>query len=350
MGFGSTHPGFRGVYVDIADFSDIYRLNYGSRIASRVLFPLEHFKVWDDRGLYRGARKIDWSQYLKLKETFAIDFSVDHPAFKNSLYAAQVVKDAICDHFRDKEGSRPSVDTLRPQVQFHLYIREGYATLSLDTSGVPLHKRGYRQEGGEAPLQETLAAALLRLARYTKDDTLLDPCMGSGTFLIEAAMMASNTPPGYLRQKWGFTSHPEYSESAWLKTKQALDKAILPLSPNKIFGIDINKAQLRLALANIRTAGFHRFIKVAEGDFRDFTPEIKPSLIIANPPYGKRMGGDEPYMTSLYQALGDFFKAQAPAKAFVLTSANYPIGLRTSKRHLISTGGLEARFFEFDIF
>ena len=125
LGFSGTRQGFRGVYVEVPDFKSVCKINYLSRIASRVLYPIEHFKVWDHKTLYKGALKVDWSRFLKLSETFAIDFAVDHPAFKNSLYAAQVLKDAICDQFREKEGARPSVDVVRPSVQFHLFIREG---------------------------------------------------------------------------------------------------------------------------------------------------------------------------------------------------------------------------------
>ena len=204
IGFPATKEGFRGVYVEVDDFTDVCKINYLSRIASRVLYPLEHFKVWDDKTLYRGASKVDWSPDLKVDQTFAIDFSVDHPSFKNSLYAAQVLKDAICDQFRAKYDKRPSVDvSYDRRCSLHLFIREGWATLSLDTSGAPLHKRGYRSEGGEAPLQENLAAALLRAANYKKEEVLLDPCMGSGTFLCRSGFNR------YQHTPWLFTAKME---------------------------------------------------------------------------------------------------------------------------------------------
>lgn len=349
MGFKETKHGFRGVFVEVPDFASVCLINYCSRTASRVLLPLENFKVWDDKSLYKGALKIDWLAFLKLEETFSIDFSVNHPAFRNSLYAAQVLKDAICDQFRDKTGARPSVDTVQPSVQIHLFIHDGWATVSLDTSGVPLHKRGYRVDGGEAPLQENLAAALLRMAKYNKDEILFDPCMGSGTFLIEAALMATNTPPGFLRQKWGFQTHPDYNEKAWLKLKEQIDAKIIPLVPGKIFGIDINKSQVRYANSNLRTVGLHRGISISEGDFRSFCPQVKPTFLIANPPYGRRIG-EESYLHPLYNALGDFFKRQAPARGFVLTTPEHTIGLKPSRRHIVTNGGIEARFFEYDLY
>src|SRR5262249_15308890 len=145
--------------------------------------------------------------------------NVNHRRLHNSLFAAQVAKDAICDRMRKETGGRPSVQIQHPDVQLNLFIQQQYGLISLDTSKEPLHKRGYRLEAVEAPLQETLAAAILRLARYSKELIFLDPCCGSGTFLIEAALIATQTPPGYLRKEWGFMRHPEYDSSEWLKVR-----------------------------------------------------------------------------------------------------------------------------------
>lgn len=354
LGFDDIRHGFRGVHVEVDHFSAVYAINYASRLASRVLCPLAHFKVSDAKSLYIAALKLDWSQYMDLRKTFSIDFSVDHPAFKNTLFAAQVVKDALCDQFREKTGERPSVDTYNPQVQFHLFIREGKGTLSLDTSLTPLHKRGYRTEGGEAPLQETLAAALLKIAKYTPEDILVDPCMGSGTFLIEAALMASNTPPGLFRQKWGFESHPDYSKNDWLDTKKIFDSRVVPLKPNHFFGYDINRNMVRIAITNVRAAGMHQWVKCSYGDFRTLQLPTPATLIIANPPYGKRLS-EVDQLVPLYRALGDFMKQEAkpPARGFVLTAEPdlaKAIGLKTAKRHVVFQGGLEARFLEFDLY
>ncbi|MCB1114536.1 MAG: 50S rRNA methyltransferase [Chlamydiia bacterium] len=348
FGFSNLKPGFRGVYVEAPDFSAVYKINYLSRIATRVLLPIANFKVWDKKTLYKGAAKVDWSQYLDVKKTFSIDFSVSHKAFKNTLFAAQVVKDALCDHFREKTGVRPNVKTSNPQVQFHLFIYNDWATISLDTSGAPLHKRGYRMEGGEAPLQENLAAALLTMAGYHKDEVLLDPCMGSGTFLVEAAMIATNTPPGYLREHWGFFSHPDFNQETWEAFKAQEDEKILPLAPKKLFGIDKNKAQVQKAMANTRLAGLHKGVAISEGDFRDFKPPVKPTMLIANPPYGKRLDEGD-YLDRLYNELGDFYKAQAPAKGFILMPPDRSIGLKPTKRNVVFNGGIESRFNEYDL-
>lgn len=349
LGYEKTTPGFRGVYVEVEGIQDICRINYLSRIATRVLLPLAGFKVWDKKTLYSGALKIDWSQYLDPTKTFAIDFSVNHKAFKNSLFAAQVVKDAICDQFREKTGVRPSVHTSHPDVQIHLFIHDTWATISFDTSGSPLHKRGYRIEGGEAPLQENLAAALLKIAKYNADEVLVDPMMGSGTFLIEAAMIATNTPPGILREKWGFFHLPEFDREFWESFKVEEAKKIIPMPPKKLFGIDINKSQVRKAMANLRVSGLHKNVAIADGDLRTWTPPVKPTFLITNPPYGKRLDEGD-HLDALYRELGDFYKKQAPARGFVLTTPDRSIGLKASRRHEIYNGGIEARLFEYDLY
>jgi putative N6-adenine-specific DNA methylase len=317
-----------------------------------VLIPIGDFKVYDKETLYRGARKIDWDRFLGLKQTFAIDFSVNHREFNNTLFAAQVLKDAICDHFRDKTGERPSVNVQNPSVQFHLLIQRDTAVISLDTSLTPLHKRGYRLEAGVAPLQETLAAALLRLAKYKADDILLDPVMGAGTLLVEAALIATNTPPGFLRQRWGFSTHPDFREKDWVDVKEEADSKIVPLPPGKISGTDLSKNMVRIAQTNLKAAGFGRSVKVEMADFREYTPAIAPNIIIANPPYGERMGETES-LRSLYRELGQFMKkvSARPGKGFIISNSMEllkEVGLKSTQRHVVTHGGEEARFLEFD--
>ena len=241
LGIKETHLGYRGVFIEKWEWSTIYKVNYASRLASRVLLPLSRFKCFDRKTLYQSMIELDWSHLIKEGRTFAIDANVHHRELRNSLFAAQVVKDAICDQLREKHGHRPSVDVANPDIQLNLFIQNTAGVISFDTSGIPLHKRGYRQETVEAPMQESLAAAILRLANYTKDQILLDPCCGSGTILIEAALMATNTAPGYLRQKWGFTKHPRFDTLEWLSVKNKLDENRIPLQPQHLFGIDIAK-------------------------------------------------------------------------------------------------------------
>lgn len=354
MGITTSHIGYRGIYINDWDWKTIYQINYGSRLASRVLLPLLRFRCFDRRSLYRHAMEIDWPQFLKDGRTFAIDANVNHRELRNSLFAAQVVKDAICDQMRQRTGRRPSVQVQQPDLQLNLFIQQQNAVISFDTSGDPLHKRGYRQEAVEAPIQESLAAAILRLAHYSKDKILLDPCCGSGTFLVEAALMASQTPPGYLRHRWGFMGHPDYDSALWLKVRNQMDEKRIPLSPHHLFGIDKSQSAVRATKINLKAAGFHNQVEVQQDDFRDYNSQIVPNLIVTNPPHGKRLD-EEDQLRPLYRDLGDFIKKNCAkdGKGFVFVSnleLAKEVGLAASKRHVLSNGGIDSRLLEYDIF
>lgn len=354
LGFQDVKTGFRGVYVDRVDLTGIYRLNYLSRLGGRVLLPLAEFKCYDDKALYRAIGNVDWGRYLTNGKTFAIDANVTHRLIKNSHYAALVVKDAICDQLRDRTGRRPNIDVKNPDVQLNLFIHDRHAIINLDTSGSPLYKRGYRIQSVEAPMQESLAAALLRLARYTEQEVAIDPCCGSGTLLIEAALMATNTPAGFLRTDWGFANLPQHSQMEWLKVKNEADAARKAMPKGMLQGIEINQAALHTAKVNARAAGMHPYIEWVQGDFRDYTPTTPPTLLITNPPHGKRLDEEE-RLVSLYRSLGDFMKRRLAnsARGFVFTSnlrLAKEVGLAPKKRHVMSQAGEECRLLEFDVF
>ncbi len=353
MGIQSVQAGYRGVYIHEWDWPIIYKINYASRLASRVLLPLTRFKCFDRKSLYRGALEVDWLSFLKKDTSFAIDANVQHRELRNSLFAAQIVKDAICDQMRQRIGQRPSIDIQHPDVQFNLYIQQHTAVISFDTSGVPLHKRGYRQESVEAPMQETLAAAILRLSKYSRDRILLDPCCGSGTLLIEAALIATNTSPGYLRKQWGFMCHPDYRQMEWLKIRNELDQHRIPLLPHHLFGLDINQNAVRICKINLKAAGFWREVEVIQADFREFDPPILPNFLVTNPPYGKRLEEEE-RLRSLYRALGDFMKKKCskPAQGFIFTgnlNLAKEVGLAANRRYILNHGGVDSRLLEYDI-
>ena len=273
---------------------------------------------------------------------------------RHSVYAAQVVKDAICDQFREEFGTRPSVVKDQPDLSLNLFVDQNVAIISLDTSGDPLHMRGYREVGGESPVSETLAAASLRMAGYTGEHILLDPMAGSGTFLVEAALIATKTPPGWLRRRFGFFAHPNYNELDFLQMKAQALKGVLPLEKDKIFGIEKSAAQAKVCRDNLKIAGFDEMINVIHADFRDVEPTIKPNFVIANPPYGVRMD-DEATLVPLYRSLGDFLKRKTahPATGAVLTGSlplSKEIGLKPKRRIPLTTGGIEARLLLFDLF
>lgn len=355
LGFPNSSLGYRGVYVPDTSMEAIYRINYCSRIAGRVLLPLKRFRCKDRRDLYDGIASINWRPYISLGKTFAIDSNVsNHRELRNSHFVALVAKDAICDQFREKAGQRPNVDRENPDVQLNVFIQNDQATVSFDTSGTPLHRRGYRQADVEAPIRQSLAAALLRLADFKGDEIVCDPCCGSGTLLIEAALIATRTPPGYLRQKWGFTLFPEFSQVAWLKVKNEADAQKVPLQPNRFFGMDINKNAVHACKVNFRAAGFHQGINVIQGDFRSWSPQIKPNFLITNPPHGNRLDEEE-FLRPIYRSLGEFMKEQMtkPARGFIFTGnmeLAKEVGLSAKRRYEIDNAGIDSRLLEFDLY
>lgn len=354
LGIEAGPIGYRGVFVEEWDWSTIYRINYASRLASRVLLPMNRFRCFDRRSLYRHASEIDWSLYIPEGKTFAIDANVHHRELRNSLFAAQVVKDAICDQMRQRVGRRPSVQVQNPDVQLNLFVQQQTAVISFDTSGEPLHKRGYRQESVEAPMQETLAAAILRLAHYDQECIYLDPCCGSGTLLIEAALIATHTPPGYLRTRWGFMRHPQYDAAEWLKVRNQVDQKRTTLAPQHLFGVDISKNAVRAAQINLKAAGFSQQVEVKQADFREYTPSIAPNFILTNPPHGRRLDEEE-QLRPLYRALGDFLKQKSakPAHGYIFIG-NLPltkeVGLSAKRRYVLNNGGVESRLLEYEIY
>lgn len=354
LGLEVSSIGFRGVHVKGSDLASIYQINYCSRLGGRVLLPLLRFRCRNKDDLYEGISELDWTQYIPKGKTFAIDANVNHKELRNSLFAAQVAKDSICDQFMDRFNSRPNIDPKNPDVQLNLYIQNELAVMSFDTSGMPLYKRGYRQESVEAPIQESLAAAVLNIAEYKGDEILYDPCCGSGTILIEAALMASRTPPGYLRQKWGFTYLPQHDQGLWLKIKNAADDKKIPLERGRLFGTDINRDAVRVCRANLKAAGFLNVVDVQHYDFRDFEPTTQPNFLVSNPPHGNRLE-DESSLRPLYRELGNFMKRKMikPSKGFIFTGSldlSKEVGLAPKKRHVLSNSGIESRLLEFDVY
>lgn len=352
LGFEKVTTGFGGVYVEISSFDDVYKLNYCSRVASRILLPLKKFNCYNKESLYQNGMKIAWADLIPKGKTFAIDGNVSHPNLKNSLFAIQVLKDAICDSIRAKRGTRPDVDIKNPDVQINLFVHERKGVISFDTSGVPLYKRGYRMDTVGAPLQETLAAAVLMLSPW--EFPLLDPCCGSGTFLVEAAMIATKTAPGFLRKKWGFMLHPQFNSLNWLKVKNGCDEQRIPLAPDSIVGIDLDAQAITAAKANLKAAGFDKGVRLINGDFVYFEPQPQPKTVVANPPYGVRLKASED-LTELYRELGHFMKRKCakPAKGFILTGSlelSKEVGLAAKRRHRVSNGGIESRVLEFDLY
>ncbi len=343
LGFPQVKEGCRGVFIDNAAIQDCFKINYCSRVATRVLWQLKRFKCSNKEALYKEVKSFAWEQFIGKKDTIAIDANVTaNPNLRHSQYAAQVVKDAICDRLRELRGERPNVDLENPTVQLNLYVSGQGASLTLDTSGKPLHKRGYRQEGGIAPLQENLAAAILLMMGYDGSERLCDPLCGSGTFLIEAALIATDTPPGYLRTEWGFMNHPLFRQEEWLKVKNAADLKRKPLRSGVLEGMDCDERALLACKKNLRAAGFHADVPVAKEDFMQCSFKEPFRWMVANPPYDKRLALG-PKQHHLYSKLAELTSSGMCSHYAFLFPESFQVNLLKLDRSRIvrlSNGGL----------
>lgn len=354
LGYAQGQKKFCGVELNNVSITDIYRINYCSRVATRVLLPLRKFNVNHRDDLYKEASNIFWLPYIPKGATIAVDSNVSYcKNFKNSLYAAQVVKDAICDQFMQKIHKRPDVDVYNPDVQFHILIKHNQAILSIDTSGQALFKRGYRQKTVKAPMQESLAAALLLQTGYTGQTVLCDPCCGSGTFLAEALLIASRTAPGFFRKKWGFEYLPSYSKEEWQTVKEEIDSLRVSVDPQNFIAIDRDYDALEACKANLKSivGDVASEIECHRGDFKRYAPQKKFSQLVCNPPYGKRLEEQED-LRGLYRHLGDFVKNHgvSSARAAIVTSnieALSAVNLKQTHSIELYNGGLETTFAEY---
>ena len=296
----------RGVSCE-GDKTLLYRVNYESRLAMRVLVPIRTFRARDERKLYQKIYTFDWRPWLKLDETFAIDSVVNSKFFTHSKYAALKVKDAICDQFRTHHnGERPSVDTGSPDLRIHLHINGENCTLLLDSSGYSLHLRGYRVETGPAPLSEVLASGILHLAGYTGERPFIDPMCGSGTFLIEAAMIAGKIPAQFYRDKpFGFQTWQDYDEQLWHEVKAAADAQRQEIN-QAILGYDSTFPALSASRYNVANADLEDFIQLERKKLEKQRPPAEASLVVFNPPYDERMPLKD--VKSFYKMVGDQLK------------------------------------------
>lgn len=349
LGAKNTKKDYRGIYFE-ADVPTIYRINYLSRMISRVLAPLKKFHCQNSEALLKAAKQIKWEEMLSVDKTFSITSSVSKSTISNSLYAAQCLKDGIVDYFRDKYGKRPNVETVNPDVRFNLHIEKDKAVISLDTSGESLHKRGYRLLAGEAPMQETLAAAIIRLSKWNGEKPLWDCMCGSGTILCEALMHYCNIPAQYLRKKFGFYNLPDFNMKDWEKVKMDCDKKIRPLVKGLIKGSDKSQKILEVTKQNLARLPFYESVELSCNPFQQIK-SFENGILITNPPYGIRLGTTTE-VQNLYKELGDFIKQKCNGtSAFIYTgepSLRKYIGLKTSRRIHLVNGKLEGVLLQID--
>jgi len=349
LGAKNTKAAYRGIHFE-ADLTTIYRINYTSRTISRVLAPLKTFHCRNADAIMKLAKKIEWDKFFSVNQTFAITSNVTKSSITNSLYASQVLKDGIADYFRAKFGNRPDVDTVNPDVRFNLFIETDNAVLSLDTSCESLHKRGYRLLAGEAPMQETLAAAIIRLSKWDGEKPLLDCMCGSGTILCEALMHYCRIPAQKLRQKFGFFHLPDFNKSVWEKFKAESDSKIRPLPKGIISGSDKSQITINVAKENLSRLPYSESVTLSAHPFQHIK-QFENGVVITNPPYGIRLG-ERGEVDILYKELGDFLKTKCKGtSAFIYTgepSLRKHIGLKTSRRIPLVNGKLEGVLLQID--
>jgi putative N6-adenine-specific DNA methylase len=342
---------FRGIHFQ-ANKSDLYRITYSSRILSRILAPLLSFHCGNTDVLYQKAKMIQWEDFFTPETTFAISANVSNSNITHSKYAALRLKDSIADYFREKTGSRPNVNTIKPDIQFHLHIRNNQADISLDASGGALHKRGYREETATAPMQETVAAAIIKHTKWKGSVPLIDPMCGSGTILCEALMKYCEIPPGIFREKFGFESLPDFNKSLWMETKKQADDKIQPLPRGLISGSDISGQAMRASKTNLMGIHHGNNVIIEKNDFKTIT-KLENRVIVTNPPYGIRMG-THMNLDALYKSLGDFLKQQCNGSTAYIYFGDRKyikkMGLKASWKKPLKTGGLDGRLVKYEMY
>ncbi len=328
----------------------MYRANFCLRTAVRILKPIKHFKADGADDVYAAVRSIDWSQYLDTQTTFAVDAVVFSTEFRHSKFVSYKVKDAIVDYFRETTGERPNIRLTNPDVRLNIHIAEDVCTLSLDASGDSLHIRGYRVASVEAPINEVLAAGLIKLSGWKFDTDFIDPFCGSGTILVEAALMARNVYPGVFRKSFGFEKWKDFDRD--LLDRIYNDDSEEREFNHKIYGYDINQRAVEAALGNAKSAGVADCVTVTRQDFKDFTKPAQPALIITNPPYGERI--TSPDLLGLYRTIGERLKHEFPgSEAWIISYKQEcfdEIGLKPSFKIPLFNGSLDCEFRKYQLF
>jgi len=328
----------------------MYRANFQLHTAIRILKPIAHFKARSAEDMYDEVKKIDWSQYIMKGKTFSVDSVVYSEEFRNSRFVTYKVKDAIVDQFRETTGTRPNISVSNPDIRLNIHIAEDKATLSLDSSGESLHRRGYRQESVEAPLNEVLAAGMILMSGWKGDTDFIDPMCGSGTILIEAALIARNISPGVFRKAFAFEKWPDFDQGLFDEIYN--DDSQEKVFEHHIYGYDVDMKAVNTARLNVKAAGLTQLITVEQKDFKDFTKPAEKSLIIMNPPYGERIS--TPNLLATYKMIGERLKHEFGGnEAWILSYREEcfdQIGLKPSLKIPVYNGSLECEFRKYSLF
>ncbi len=328
----------------------MYRANFQLHTAIRILKPIRHFKAGSADDVYEEVKKIDWSKYIEKGKTFSVDSVVYSDEFRNSRFVTYKVKDAIVDQFRENTGDRPNISVSNPDIRLNIHIAEDKATLSLDSSGESLHRRGYRQESVEAPLNEVLAAGMILMTGWKGDTDFIDPMCGSGTLLVEAALIAHNMSPGIFRKEFAFERWTDFDQDLFDQIYN--DDSQEREFKHHIYGYDVDIKVVNTARMNVRAAGLTSDITVEEADFKDFKRPTEKCILVCNPPYGERIS--TPNLLGTYKMIGERLKHEFMGNdAWILSYREEcfeQIGLKPSIKIPVYNGSLECEFRKYAIF
>ncbi|AZQ44770.1 THUMP domain-containing class I SAM-dependent RNA methyltransferase [Nonlabens ponticola] len=348
LGAMDIKPGVRMVSFS-GDQGFMYKANMMLRTAIRILKPIHSFRARNEVDLYDGIYQMDWSEYLTPHDTLAVNATVSSQYFNHSQYVALKTKDAIVDQIRNQSGRRPDVDTKHPDLRISVHINDQTVDVSLDTSGEPLYKRGYREKTNVAPINEVLAAGIILLSDWDQRSTFIDPMCGSGTIAIEAAMIGANIAPNINRPEFGFEKWPDYDNQLFENIQESCLKKMREFD-GKIIARDADGYTIEKARENVKNANLTDFISLEKGDFfRD--SQSAQAFLMFNPPYDERLEID---MEAFYKEIGDTLKSRyAGSTAWLITGnleALKHVGLKTSKRIKLYNGKLEARLVKYELY
>ena len=350
LGAADVAPAYRGLYF-CADPGALYRINYMTRLITRVLAPLLTFDCHSDRYLYRTARSLPWTDLLALDKTFAVFANVANSYIRHSQYAALRLKDAIVDQFRETCDARPAIDPIHPDLWINLHIDNNKATIGLDASGGSLHRRGYRQASVAAPIQETVAAAILQFSGWRGERPLYDPMCGSGTLLAEALMHVCDIPAGYLRPHFGFEYLPDFDAALWKTVKRECNSRIRTLPHGLIGGSDLDDAAVEAAKTNCQTLPGGKQVTLLTRPFQQIE-SLTDTTILCNPPYGRRLNTVQE-TAALLQKFGTFLKERCQGSTAYIYLGNdtllQHIPLWPSWKKPLNNGGLKGYLAKYKI-
>ena len=329
----------------------LYTVNYCSRLALSVLMPVSSFGISGQKDLYNGAVTIEWDRYLDPGKTFAVTAVVNSPHFSHSGYAALLVKDAIADFFRRLTLRRPSVDAKDPDLLVNVHISNNRVTISIDSTVVPLYRRGYRRRMSEAPLSEVLAAGLIALSGWKPGTPLTDGMCGSGTIVTEAGLISCNIAPGRMRKNFGFMRWKDYDAALFRSVRFDAEKRERK-SPAAIFGSDISAEACAIARANVRAAGLEDTVEISGRDFFESPPPAENGMLIINPPYGRRLG--TPDMDEFYGRIGSVLKHRYEGYIAWILSGDMDslrkVALKPFRKFDLLNGDIECRFQGYELY